>query len=286
MPPRKKIGIKRKRKPKSSKKWPAYKIHLVVYVCLILAFALFHYRAGISLFLQSVYERLFSDEKDKTETLTVNDIRNVEVFKKHNEMLFGFDVSHYQYDIEWHVIDSVYQHFPLDFVFIRATMGGENFDQKFKYNWAKSKSRLLVRGAYHYYRPDENSVQQAENFIRNVHLEPGDMAPVLDIEELPKGQSIDSLKSGLRKWLVMVEKHYKTKPIIYSGEHFYNKHLKDDFSDYPVWIANYNFFVEEIKGNWTFWQFSDKGTIRGIPSKVDLNVFQGTRYDLKEYLVQ
>lgn len=285
MPAAKKSRTPRKRKSKKSTKWPAYKVHLVLYSLLLTAFLLFHYWSGISLYITSVYEKFFKKELT-VEPLTVYDIRNVEVFKKHEGLLFGFDVSHYQNDIEWHTIDSIYQKFPLDFVFIRATMGADSFDQKFKFNWAKSKSRLLVRGAYHYYRPDENSVLQAENFMKNVRLDPGDMAPVLDIEELPKGQSMDSLKSGIRKWLQMVEKHYKTKPILYTGEHFYNKHLKDDFADYPVWIANYNFFVEEIKGHWTFWQFSEKGTIQGVPTKVDLNVFQGNRYELKAYLVQ
>ena len=285
MPPAKKRRTPRKRKSTQSKKWPNFKIHLMIYTALIAAFLIFHYRAGISLFVRSLYERWFEPE-EKLEALTVFDIRNVEVFKKHQDKIFGFDVSHYQNEIQWHTIDSIYQKFPLDFVFIRATMGVDSYDQKFKINWAKSKSRFLIRGAYHYYRPDENSVSQAENFIRNVHLEPGDMAPVLDIEELPKGQSMDSLKAGLKKWLTMVEKHYKTKPILYTGEHFYNKHLQSDFGDYPVWIANYNFFVEEIKSEWTFWQFSEKGTIQGIPTKVDLNVFKGTRQDLKAFVVQ
>jgi lysozyme len=99
---------------------------------------------------------------------------------------------------------------------------------------------------------------------------------VLDIENLPKTQSVDSLKVGLKRWLKKVEDHYKVKPIIYSGERYYKDFLKDDFKGYPFWIANYNFFVENIKDDWLFWQFTEKGTIPGIEGPVDLNIYNGT----------
>jgi lysozyme len=40
------------------------------------------------------------------------------------------------------------------------------------------------RGAYHYYRPNENSLEQATLFIKTVSLKKVDV-PVLDIERLP-----------------------------------------------------------------------------------------------------
>ncbi|MDN3705777.1 glycoside hydrolase family 25 protein [Myroides ceti] len=263
-----------------------YRWYVLFAILCILTAACFHYREGIRYYVKTAYNKIFAPEIAEDNKVTLQDIRNIEVFKRHDKMLFGFDVSHYQKEIQWHTIDSIYKDFPLDFVFIRATMGADGYDKTFSYNWKKAKSRLLIRGAYHYYRPDENSVLQAQNFINNVHLEPGDFIPVLDIEELPKEQSVANLKVGLKKWLSIVEEHYKAKPIIYSGEHFYNKYLKEDFSDYPVWIANYNFFVENIKEEWHFWQFSDKGSLSGIETKIDLNIFQGSRYDIKKYVLQ
>jgi lysozyme len=35
-------------------------------------------------------------------------------------------------------------------------------------------------GAYHYYRPNENSLEQAALFIKTVSLKKGDFTPVLD----------------------------------------------------------------------------------------------------------
>jgi lysozyme len=53
-----------------------------------------------------------------------------------------------------------------------------------------------------------------------------------------------------------VEEHYKVKPIIYTGESYYDDFLKQEFSDYLL-IANYNFTARKLK-EWLFWQFSEK----------------------------
>jgi lysozyme len=114
-------------------------------------------------------------------------------------------------------------------------------------------------------------------------LQKGDLPPVLDIEQLPKEQSIDSLKVGLKRWLKKIDAYYKVKPIIYTGEKYYEDFLKEEFSEYTFWVANYNFFVENIKEDWLFWQFSEKATIKGINERVDLNIYNGTPKML-EYL--
>lgn len=272
--------IVRSRKKQSS----PWKWHLVAYASLIIMFVIFHYRDGIGYLFTDFYERVFRKEESKE--VTVHDFRAIEILDKHKDHLFGFDVSHYQYDIDWKDIDSLYNKFAIDYVFVRSTMGIDGVDVKFNYNWSKSKSRLLVRGAYHYYRPDENSTLQAQNFIKNTPLQIGDFFPVLDIEELPKEQSMQNLRKGLQNWLNIVETHYGVKPIIYSGAHYYNKNLKDYFPEYKIWIAKYSVFSEKMNDDWHFWQFTDKGTIKGVPTKVDLNIFRGSRYDLKQFVIQ
>ena len=274
---------KRKSTKKKAKVAP-WKWHVLAYSSLIVCFVIFHYRDGIGYFFTDLYERVFKEETSKS--VTVHDFRAIEILDKHTDHLFGFDVSHYQYDIEWREIDSLYHKYPIDYVFLRSTMGVDGVDKKFDFNWKKAKSRLLVRGAYHYYRPDENSTQQAENFIKNTALEPGDFFPVLDIEELPKTQSKDKMREGLQNWLDIVEKHYGVKPIIYSGANYYDHHLKDHFPKYKIWIAKYSLFSEKMNEEWHFWQFTDKGTVNGIETKVDLNIFKGDRYDLKQFVIQ
>ncbi|MDR0227655.1 MAG: glycoside hydrolase family 25 protein [Flavobacteriaceae bacterium] len=236
------------------------------------------FKEGINYFFSK--QRSGSDEK------SFFDFRTVEVLKRHDDMLVGFDVSQYQGVIDWEVVDSIAFTAPLDFVFIRATMGEDATDKAYDINWKGARANHFIRGAYHYYRPNENSTEQAKNFIAKVKLSEGDLPPVLDIEEMPKTQTMDNLRKGLINWMTIVEKHYGVKPILYSGENYYVNHLKQWFPDHIIWIANYNFFVEEIKPDWHFWQFSEKGVIEGIDGKVDLNIFQGNKNDLRKILVR
>lgn len=190
--------------------------------------------------------------------------------------VFGLDISQYQHVIVWNKLQEEHD---LDFVFIRATAGKDLRDKFFTYNWKSAKNQHLVRGAYHYYRPDENSIEQAENFIRNVNLEAGDFPPVLDIEDYSDIQSLSSLKTGLLKWLQAVESHYGVKPIIYTYYKYYEAHLADDerFDDYPLWLARYSNTNRYYKpgDKWLFWQYTKNGLLTGVEGDVDLNVFVG-----------
>jgi len=260
----------KRRKP--LKKKFSFKKHIILPIILIaFLFGAWHYRYTI---YYLAFQRIENKESIKVSSVTTQ-LRIFDVLQNHKNKSFGIDVSHYQGKINWNKVVKVQDSFPIFFVFIRATAGSVKVDRKFKTNWSKSKQKGFVRGAYHYYRPNENSILQANNFISTVHLQKGDLPPVLDIEDVPRIQSIGNLKIGLRKWLVKVEKHYGIKPIIYSGESFYNDHLYKDFSEYTCWVANYNFHVENIDKDWSFWQFTDKGSVRGIKEYVDLNIYNG-----------
>jgi len=249
-----------------------------------MAFGIYKFRDGFLYYLG------FKSDKNATtiskEDRKITDIRIYEVLHKHDDKAIGFDVSEYQSKIDWEQTYHIDEAFELSFVFIRATAGKNKVDARFKENWKASKERQLIRGAYHYYRPNENSLAQAENFIQHVNLEQGDLPPVLDIEKLPNSQSIDSLKVGLRRWLKKVEKHYKVKPIIYSGESYYTDFLKREFKEYPLWIANYNFWRNHLEKDWLFWQFTEKAQIAGIKGMVDLNVFNGDKNKLQFKCIQ
>ena len=265
-----------KRKSNSTNKWIFYLISFVL--LLFVAIGIYKFRDGFLYYLGFKTDKNVATLSKEERKLA--DIRIYEVLHKHDEKAIGFDVSEYQSEIDWEQTYHIDESFELSFVFIRATAGKNKVDKRFKENWKASKERQLIRGAYHYYRPNENSIEQANNFIKNVKLEKGDLPPVLDIEKLPKSQSIDSLKVGLRRWLKKVEKHYKVKPIIYSGESYYNDFLKKEFSDYPLWIANYNFWRNHLEDDWLFWQFTEKAQIQGIEGMVDVNIFNGDKNKL------
>lgn len=231
----------------------------------------YHYREGLAYYLGFKSDKVLQSATSKH----LSDVRNFQVLEKHEGKSIGLDVSEYQEKISWSYVDTLEQKYRLDFVFIRATVGKDRVDRQFKRNWLGAKENKMIRGAYHYYRPNENSIEQAELFIKTVTLRKGDLPPVLDIEKLPKNQSIDSLKVGLKRWLHKVESHYKVKPIIYTGEKYYDDFLKEEFSSYLFWIANYNFYRESIEEDWLFWQFTEKATVPGIKTLVDINIYNG-----------
>ena len=204
-------------------------------------------------------------------------------YEDHN-YTFGIDISHYQGKINWDNV-IICKH-PIKFVFIRATMGSNRKDNAFQKNWSEAKKAGLLTGAYHYYDPNQNSTQQAENFINSVKLKSGDFPPVLDIEELSKfGNS--NLHKGLQNYLQIIENHYGVKPIIYTGFKYFRDNLKENFLDYPLWVAAYSRSKKSISSvNWKFHQFTDKVSVYGINDYTDGNDFNGSYEELKKLLIK
>lgn len=255
----------------------------IIGFCILLFLGIgYHYRNGLAYYFGFKSDKVLKEMEAKR----ISDVRNYGILEKHEGKAIGFDISEFQGEVDWALVDKVENNYPLRFVFIRATAGSDRADKKFKYNWLNAKKYKMIRGAYHYYRPNENSLEQAELFIKTVQLEKGDLPPVLDIEKLPKNQSLDSLKVGLKRWLKKVEAHYKVKPIIYTSEKYYSDFLKEEFGDYLFWIANYNFYREKIDDDWLFWQFTEKASVSGIKGNVDVNIYNGDLEQLKFITVE
>lgn len=186
----------------------------------------------------------------------------------------GIDVSHHQGDVDWGAVkaDSI------TFVFVKATEGNTYTDPKFMENWEAVKNAGLVRGAYHFFHPDDDALAQAEHFIATVRLEPGDLPPVLDIE-VSEGVSTEGIDEDVQVWLEKVAETYGVNPIIYSGLHFIEANLSDGFEAYPLWLAEYTDSLPQPPGDWerwTFWQYADEDEIEGIVGTVDRSIHHGT----------
>ncbi len=230
----------------------------------------------------ALYFNKFKHKKlhnNEAETLRIQKILSDNLDKT-----YGFDISHYQNkeDIKWDSLSIGNKTIPLEFVVMRATMGNRSADKHFDEFWQQAKKHELIRGAYHFYRADEDPVIQANNFLENVHLEGGDLPPILDIEKIPRRKSNKKLVEDLKVWCKIVEESYGEKPIIYTYYHYYKDFLKGEFDDYPLWLANYNDVPTPAPdNNWNFWQFTENGIVHGINTKVDLNIYNGGLWSLK-----
>lgn len=199
----------------------------------------------------------------------------------------GIDISHHQGIIDWRQLSASRDSelFPLRFIFLKATEGGDYADKRFIQHFDSARQYGFVRGAYHYFQPKTDPVKQADFFIRTVHLEAGDLPPVLDVEITGK-KSNSELQDAVKVWLNRIEAHYGVKPIIYTSYKFKKRHLNTPYFDtYPYWIAHYYVDSVRYEGAWHFWQHTDVGNVPGIYKPVDLNVFNGTQLQFDSLLI-
>lgn len=198
--------------------------------------------------------------------------------------MHGIDVSRHQGTIDWEAVSKMkHNDISISFAFIKASEGRTVVDEYFRENWKDAKKAGLMRGAYHFYRTHLTPQEQMDLFVRQIpKLEKGDLPPVLDIEI--KGSCPPArLRKNIKTWLVLAERHYGVKPIIYTSWHFFYTYLNTpELRQYPLWIAHYKTpDLNQKTPNWHFWQHTDKAKINGIRGGVDFNVFKGGESDLK-----
>jgi lysozyme len=200
--------------------------------------------------------------------------------------IHGIDVSRYQETIDWQSVQGMnVEGVKLGFTFIKATEGIESEDRFFKRNWKRTKDAGMARGAYHFFIATKSGKAQAEHFIKTVELQPGDLPPVLDVERT-FGVPYKKVRERVREWLLTVENYYGVRPIIYANVDFYDQVLKDEFDDYPLWVAHYlQKEKPRIYRPWHFWQYSEQGHVNGIFCKVDFNAFYGDSTEFKNLLI-
>ncbi len=224
-------------------------------------------------------------EHKKLSNTAREEARITRILGDNTDKIYGFDISHYQRkeDIAWDSLSIGNRTIPLKFVILRATMGNRSADKNFSHFWKEAKKHELIRGAYHFYRADEDPVLQANNFLAAVQLESGDLPPVLDIEKIPKRKSRKKLIEDLKIWCRIVEEAYGVKPIIYSYYYYHKDVLQQEFDGYPLWLANYNdVSAPTPSDSWDMWQFTENGIVYGINTKVDLNMYNGGWWSLRQ----
>jgi glycoside hydrolase family 25 len=244
----------------------------------------------IRTYYPAIYQKILNKLTIKINSTYENE-RIERIVGLHYNKIFGIDLSHYQErdEIQW---DSLYIHhknarYPLQFAIFRATMGNEATDKNFAHFFDEAKKHQLIRGAYHYYRPDEDPVLQAQSYLKNAPLQTGDLLPIIDVEQLPKTKTKEQFITDIQKWMDIVEKHYQRKPILYTYISFYEDYLYPAFKQYPLWVANYNNVAAPTSVfKWQLWQFTENGITAGAKAKIDFNIFNGNIVQLNEFLLK
>ncbi|MEZ0227310.1 MAG: glycoside hydrolase family 25 protein, partial [Planctomycetota bacterium] len=130
----------------------------------------------------------------------------------------GVDVSVWQGTIDWNKVAKS----GVKFAICRVSHGTKIKDTQFKRNWQEIKKKGLVRGVYQYFIPSQSATQQANMLCNAIgKLGPGDLPPVLDVEERA-GASPAQIKKAIETWVKIVKKKTGLAPIIYTSPGFWN----------------------------------------------------------------
>jgi lysozyme len=209
----------------------------------------------------------------------------------------GIDVSKWQGEIGWNLVAKDHS-----FAFARLS-DGVTKDPYFNKNWEGMKNSEMVRGTYQYFRPGIDALEQAHFLVDEIGpcFEVGDLPPVLDIECKPDWCCVEDLSVMAKTWAEEVERVLLVKPIIYTYPYFWMQ-FKGGCADWSskcgLWVAHYEVakpVVPEQWGHvgndgfqvgpgWKFWQHSGSGRTAGVAGKVDLNVFNGDKKQLNDYI--
>jgi GH25 family lysozyme M1 (1,4-beta-N-acetylmuramidase) len=205
------------------------------------------------------------------------------------ETLAGLDVSHYQQQIDWPRVAGAGK----VFAFIKASEGARSPDPRFDENRRGAHSNSIVAGAYHFFRPRVGVDDQVKLFLAGVQaLESGELPPILDLE-VPEdwvGIPMPDRISLVVDWLGQVEKALGVQPFVYTSDGFMKSVLggAPELAKYQLWLANYNLnpSVPAPWTDWTFWQYTQTGTVDGVNGNVDLDLFNGPLERLNAFVVR
>jgi len=206
----------------------------------------------------------------------------------------GIDVSHWQGDVRWRMVgDAGYS-----FAFVKGTEGVGWTDSLFHENMTNGPDSGVVRGVYHFARPDLGNTgqEEAEYFlsVAGDYLQSGYLRPVLDLEVRGSlGQT--ALTNWVLEWMQTVENQTGVAPLIYTNLYYVNNYLTDAVTEYDLWIAYWTTGCDPTVtftipptgrwSDWAFWQYcvAPEGTVPGISTPIDLDIFNGIESGLTEY---
>ena len=199
----------------------------------------------------------------------------------------GVDVSRWQGEIDWVKLRGQ----GANFVYIKATDGGDHLDPMFRKNWRAAHEAGLKRGAYHFFYWCRAASEQADWFIRNVPKVKGALPPVIDVEwngesRCKKRPSRERVLEKMQVFMDRLEAHYGQRPVIYTAPDFYRDNLKGAFQNHPFWLRAVAQHPSKVYPGrkWVFWQYSGSGLSHGVDGRIDLNVFHGSEGEWRQWV--
>lgn len=192
-------------------------------------------------------------------------------------MIKGIDVSKWQGNIDWNKVKSD----GIEFAILRSSYGrnttsfkNKGIDEKFERNYKEAKRVGTPVGAYHYCyaRNMKEMLEEAEFFLTMLKGKKFEYPIYLDIED--KNQSNINKKKLTNMVIAFCEKLEKAGFYvgIYANKYWLTTKLDyNKLKKYDIWLAEWT-DKPTWNGNFGLWQYSSKGSVRGISGNVDMNI--------------
>jgi GH25 family lysozyme M1 (1,4-beta-N-acetylmuramidase) len=200
-----------------------------------------------------------------------------------SDLLVGIDVSHWQGSIDWRTVRAA----GVGFAYLKASEGTSFVDDRYALNRFLARTAGVPAGAYHFARPSANkgdATAEADHFLDTAAPQPGDLLPVLDLED-DGGLDSDSLTVWTLQFVARVRERLGIAPMVYVSPSFWRTSLDGALViagwGSPLWIAHWRTASPDIPARgwqgrgWTVWQWSSRGLVSGITGEVDLDVLAG-----------
>ena len=194
----------------------------------------------------------------------------------------GDDVSNLQGTVNWTSVKNA----GAKFAYIKATEGISYKDPSFNSNYPNAYYAGLVRGAYHFARPDvSGGAAQADYFAGHGGAWSADgqtLPGAIDIEYNPYGSECYGLsQSAMRSWLHSFVNEYHSRTgrwaVIYTTFDWWRTCTGNTDATFanndPLWITRWSSSPGTLPYGWsfyTFWQWFPSGSLPG-----DQDVFNG-----------
>ena len=207
--------------------------------------------------------------------------------------VLGIDVSHYQGKIDWQKVAASGKQFAIMKAMYEAQ--SHRIDETFEYNYREAGNAGIDRGVYIFIGSSsiEDPVADAKallNHLKGRKLEYGIWLDLESDKVRAKG------KEFIRNLCYIYAYHFTMAGYfcgIYCNRDWYLNVLHEDLKkDFDLWIARYPAGdngsynpASQLKPSSSYavaWQYSSKGSVPGIPTKVDMDVdYDGiTKLDL------
>lgn len=207
------------------------------------------------------------------------------------ESVKGIDVSGYQPNVNWQQVRAN----GVAFVYVKTTEGTGYKSPAFSSQFNGATSAGLIRGAYHFARPDVSSgAAQASYFASNGGGWTGDgltLPGAVDLEYNPYGSnkcyglSVPAMVNWIRDFSNMYKAKTGRPPVIYTSTSWWQLctgNYSGFGSENPLWVARYASAPGALPAGWSFysfWQYTDNAS----PNPGDGDIWNGSLSNLQKF---